>query len=224
MNVLCCQCHDAVEQEVPGVWPGRELGHHQGEGCGPVAPARGRGRGLGRGGLQWSLSGQSWVLGWEGSSQRKQLQYLCLLLLGQELFLRGDKCYRDKESEAGEMPGGALFLLLMITSHHLLFILSETIQTAFNGSDEKLWNVCYLAAVVVFQVPSNGRMCKTDRDCERGAWDQQSHGTDTGLLTSTTTSSPPSVGLSVCLSVCLLVCLLVCWSVGLFHGSGFKRV
>ncbi|XP_062237342.1 P2X purinoceptor 7 isoform X1 [Platichthys flesus] len=28
--------------------------------------------------------------------------------------------------------------------------------------------------------PRNGRMCKTDRDCERGAWDQQSHGIHTG--------------------------------------------
>nr|AHH25646.1 purinergic receptor P2X ligand-gated ion channel 7a [Paralichthys olivaceus] len=30
------------------------------------------------------------------------------------------------------------------------------------------------------EVPSNGRTCKTDRDCERGAWDKQSHGILTG--------------------------------------------
>ncbi|XP_035022581.2 P2X purinoceptor 7 isoform X1 [Hippoglossus stenolepis] len=30
------------------------------------------------------------------------------------------------------------------------------------------------------EVPRNGRKCKTDRDCERGAWDQQSHGILTG--------------------------------------------
>lgn len=53
------QHHVAVEQEVPGGGPGGQLRHHQGEGCGSDPPARGRGRSVGRGGLQRLLSGQS---------------------------------------------------------------------------------------------------------------------------------------------------------------------
>uniref|UniRef100_A0A1A8GTS1 P2X purinoceptor n=1 Tax=Nothobranchius korthausae TaxID=1143690 RepID=A0A1A8GTS1_9TELE len=30
------------------------------------------------------------------------------------------------------------------------------------------------------EVPSKGRLCRTDKDCEKGAWDQQSHGIQTG--------------------------------------------
>ncbi|XP_010748921.3 P2X purinoceptor 7 isoform X1 [Larimichthys crocea] len=30
------------------------------------------------------------------------------------------------------------------------------------------------------EVPRNGRLCRTDKDCEKGAWDQQSHGIQTG--------------------------------------------
>uniref|UniRef100_A0A3Q2R0N7 P2X purinoceptor 7 n=1 Tax=Fundulus heteroclitus TaxID=8078 RepID=A0A3Q2R0N7_FUNHE len=30
------------------------------------------------------------------------------------------------------------------------------------------------------EVPSKGRPCRSDQDCERGAWDQQSHGLQTG--------------------------------------------
>ncbi|XP_053181430.1 LOW QUALITY PROTEIN: P2X purinoceptor 4-like [Scomber japonicus] len=30
------------------------------------------------------------------------------------------------------------------------------------------------------EVPSKGRLCRTDRDCEKGHWDQQSHGIQTG--------------------------------------------
>ncbi|XP_040899193.1 P2X purinoceptor 7 [Toxotes jaculatrix] len=30
------------------------------------------------------------------------------------------------------------------------------------------------------EVPHNGRLCRTDKDCEKGAWDQQSHGIQTG--------------------------------------------
>ncbi|KAG8011749.1 P2X purinoceptor 7 [Nibea albiflora] len=30
------------------------------------------------------------------------------------------------------------------------------------------------------EVPRNGRLCRTDKDCETGAWDQQSHGVQTG--------------------------------------------
>nr|XP_046241815.1 P2X purinoceptor 7 isoform X2 [Scatophagus argus] len=35
-------------------------------------------------------------------------------------------------------------------------------------------------AVFIFQVPLKGRVCRTDKDCEKGAWDQQSHGIQTG--------------------------------------------
>ncbi|XP_023250717.1 P2X purinoceptor 7 [Seriola lalandi dorsalis] len=30
------------------------------------------------------------------------------------------------------------------------------------------------------EAPRNGRLCRTDKDCEKGAWDQQSHGIQTG--------------------------------------------
>ncbi|MEQ2256525.1 hypothetical protein ILYODFUR_025093 [Ilyodon furcidens] len=30
------------------------------------------------------------------------------------------------------------------------------------------------------EVPSKGRLCRSDKDCEKGAWDQQSHGIQTG--------------------------------------------
>ena len=40
-----------------------------------------------------------------------------------------------------------------------------------------LANLSYFAAVFLFQVLRIGRLCRTDKDCERGAWDQQSHGT-----------------------------------------------
>ncbi|XP_068617163.1 P2X purinoceptor 7 [Brachionichthys hirsutus] len=30
------------------------------------------------------------------------------------------------------------------------------------------------------EIPSQGRLCQTDKDCERGAWSQQSHGIQTG--------------------------------------------
>lgn len=63
------QYHDVMEQEVPGVWPGGQLSYHKGEGCGSGAPARGRERGLGWGGLQRALEGGSlifWVLSCEG--------------------------------------------------------------------------------------------------------------------------------------------------------------
>ena len=40
-------------------------------------------------------------------------------------------------------------------------------------------NLSYFAAVFIFQVLRIGRLCRTDKDCERGAWDQQSHGTVT---------------------------------------------
>ena len=45
-----------MEQEVPGVRPGGELCHHQGEGCRSDPPARGREHGLGCGGLQRTLT------------------------------------------------------------------------------------------------------------------------------------------------------------------------
>ncbi|XP_063754386.1 P2X purinoceptor 7 isoform X2 [Eleginops maclovinus] len=35
-------------------------------------------------------------------------------------------------------------------------------------------------AVFIFQVPLKGRLCRTDKDCEKGGWDQQSHGIKTG--------------------------------------------
>lgn len=30
---------------------------------------------------------------------------------------------------------------------------------------------------LLFQVPNKDKLCRTDRDCERGAWDEQGHGT-----------------------------------------------
>lgn len=35
----------------------------------------------------------------------------------------------------------------------------------------------YFASVFIFQVPYKGRECRTDNDCEKGVWDQQSNGT-----------------------------------------------
>lgn len=40
----------------------------------------------------------------------------------------------------------------------------------------KLANLSYFAEVFIFQVPAKGRSCRTDKDCEKGFWDQQSHG------------------------------------------------
>ncbi|XP_074495608.1 P2X purinoceptor 7 isoform X2 [Sebastes fasciatus] len=35
-------------------------------------------------------------------------------------------------------------------------------------------------AVFIFQVPLKDRSCRSDKDCEKGGWDQQSHGLKTG--------------------------------------------
>lgn len=44
-------------------------------------------------------------------------------------------------------------------------------------SDGEWANLSYFATVFIFQVPRTDRLCRTDRDCEKGAWTEQSHGT-----------------------------------------------
>lgn len=51
-----------------------------------------------------------------------------------------------------------------------------------DGPAEMLANLSYFAAVFLFQVPHTDRLCKTDKDCERGAWDELSHGTGPSLF------------------------------------------
>lgn len=102
-----------MEQEVPGVWPGGQLGYHKGKGCGSGAPARVRERGLGWGGLQRALEGGNlilWVVEgfflWLLKIKIPLFIYL-KIFVGEEHLLCGDQRNCDKESEAGEMCAGA---------------------------------------------------------------------------------------------------------------------
>lgn len=87
----------------------------------------------------------------------QHFQHLFSSLPEQKLLLRGDQRHRDKESEAGKVSGGALVFLVFIF---------------------QLASVCklFLFHSFLFQVPAKGRLCRSDQDCEAGAWDHQSHG------------------------------------------------
>lgn len=87
----------------------------------------------------------------------QHFQHVLSSLPEQKLLLRGDQRHRDKESEAGKVSGGALVFLVFI------------FQLA---SVRKL----FLFHSFLFQVPAKGRLCRSDKDCEAGAWDHQSHG------------------------------------------------
>lgn len=101
----------------------------------------------------------------------------------QKLLLCGDQRHCDKKSEAGKMPRGALSSSSLII---LLLVQSAIVHPQYSSIkslsiDEKLANLSYFAAVFIFQVPHKDRLCRTDEDCEKGAWNQQSHGTVTCL-------------------------------------------
>lgn len=52
----------------------------------------------------------------------------------------------------------------------------------YGGSDQQLANLSYFAAVFLFQVPHKDKLCRTDKDCEKGAWNEQSHGAVPSLM------------------------------------------